>query len=246
MTLRRVWGPSHRRSWQPGFKRRILRNVGRPSVPRRADIHESPRFPDVLPAGSRRTHGITEPRRHGRALTGRGGRSRWQPRHRERRVGGCHVTTTGGGRVTMGSRSAVRSRRAAVAVSPRRHNGPVTRPRRGIKGGGGAVGPAPRRSVRRTNAGMSSSAALAATERPDSTRWARMEFWDGMEHAFMMPSITAEGTGVPSRPSNLAAPQRSRLSTAAASGVSPSGAGDGDDSSQPPPPHHGRGVVGGL
>ncbi|XP_072704725.1 coiled-coil domain-containing protein 81-like [Ciconia boyciana] len=39
---------------------------------------------------------------------------------------------------------------------------------------------------------MSSNMAVATKERPTSMRWTQMDFWDGMEHAFMMPSITAE------------------------------------------------------
>ncbi|XP_072704724.1 uncharacterized protein [Ciconia boyciana] len=80
---------------------------------------------------------------------------------------------------------------AAVAVSPRCHSGSVTRAH-GYKRGGRAVGPAPWRSVQRTNTGMSSNMAVATKERPTSMRWTQMDFWDGMEHAFMMPSITAE------------------------------------------------------
>ncbi|KAM7074313.1 uncharacterized protein J5F26_017452 [Ciconia maguari] len=39
---------------------------------------------------------------------------------------------------------------------------------------------------------MSSNMAVATKERPTSMRWTQMDFWDGMEHAFVMPSITAE------------------------------------------------------
>ncbi|XP_075345428.1 coiled-coil domain-containing protein 81-like [Mycteria americana] len=39
---------------------------------------------------------------------------------------------------------------------------------------------------------MSSNMAVATKERLASVRGTQMDFWDGMEHTFMMPSITAE------------------------------------------------------
>lgn len=45
------------------------------------------------------------------------------------------------------------------------------------------------------NAGMSSYMAVTPKEQPTSVRRTKMDFWDGMEHAFMMPSATAKGTG---------------------------------------------------
>ncbi|KAM6225514.1 coiled-coil domain-containing protein 81-like isoform 1-T1 [Spheniscus humboldti] len=62
----------------------------------------------------------------------------------------------------------------------------------GYKRGHRTLGPAPWRSVHRMNAGMSSHRAVATKEQPSSMRRTKMDFWDGMEHAFMMPSITAK------------------------------------------------------
>ena len=100
------------------------------------------------------------------------------------------------------------------------------------------------------NAEMSSHVAIITKERPAGVRQTKMDFWDGMQHTFMMPSITAKGTGIHSHRRNLVMTDSrsvawARLSTAAISGVSPFGAGDGDDSLHLPP-HHGSGVVGGL
>lgn len=58
------------------------------------------------------------------------------------------------------------------------------------------MGPAPWRDVHRTNAGMSSYMAIASKECSTGMRQTKMNFWDGMEHTFVMPSITAEGTAV--------------------------------------------------
>ena len=58
---------------------------------------------------------------------------------------------------------------------------------------------------------MSSNMAVATKERPTSMRWTQMDFWDGMEHAFMMPSITAEGTGVHSHRSDVWWPRAAGL-----------------------------------
>ena len=100
------------------------------------------------------------------------------------------------------------------------------------------------------NAEMSSHVAIITKERHAGVRRTQMDFWDGMQHTFMMPSITAKGTGIHSHRRNLVMTDSrsvawARLSTAAISGVSPFGAGDGDDSLHLPP-HHGSGVVGGL
>lgn len=47
---------------------------------------------------------------------------------------------------------------------------------------------------------MSSHMAVTMKERPASMRRTKMHFWDGMGHTFMMPSITAKGTGIHSHP----------------------------------------------
>lgn len=80
---------------------------------------------------------------------------------------------------------------------------------------------------------MSSHVAVTTTERPASMRRTKMRFWDGMGHTFMMPSITAKGTGIHSHPGSIAVTDScsawARLSTAAISRVSPSGAEDSND-----------------
>ncbi|KAK4806392.1 hypothetical protein QYF61_016242 [Mycteria americana] len=43
---------------------------------------------------------------------------------------------------------------------------------------------------------MSSHMAVATKEQPASMRRTKMDFWNGMEHTFMMPSITSKGTGI--------------------------------------------------
>lgn len=138
----------------------------------------------------------------------------------------------------------------AAAVSPWCHTGSVTRPRRATKGAAGTVGPAPWRSVRRTKAGMSSHRAVATKEQPSGVRRTKMDFWDGMEHAFMMPSITAKGTGIHSHRgsayrTNSCSVVWVRLGTAAISGVFPSGAGDVNDTLHVAM-RHSSGGVGGL
>ena len=120
----------------------------------------------------------------------------------------------------------------------------------GYKRGRRAVGPAPWRSVWTTNAGMSSCMAVATKEQLASMRQTKMDFWDGMEHTFMMPSITAKGTGSHSHHRSVVRTNsRSivwvRLSTAAISGLYPCGAGDSSDTLHLPM-RHSSGGVGGL
>lgn len=80
---------------------------------------------------------------------------------------------------------------------------------------------------------MSSHMAVTMKERPASMRRTKMHFWDGMGHTFMMPSITAKGTGIHSHPGSIVVTDScsawARLSTAAISRVSPSGAEDSND-----------------
>ena len=104
----------------------------------------------------------------------------------------------------------------------------------GYKRGRRAVGPAPWRSVWTTNAGMSSCMAVATKEQLASVRQTKMDFWDGMEHTFMMPSSTAKGTGIHSHHRSIVMTDTgsvawARLSTAAVSGVSPSGQEESND-----------------
>ena len=85
-----------------------------------------------------------------------------------------------------------------------------------------------------TNAGMSSYRAVTAKEQPASMRRTKMDFWDGMEHTFMMPSSTAKGTGIHSHHRSIVMTDTgsvawARLSTAAVSGVSPSGQEESND-----------------
>ncbi|XP_074665934.1 uncharacterized protein LOC141916918 [Strix aluco] len=58
---------------------------------------------------------------------------------------------------------------------------------------------------------MSSHPAVAVKERPASMRLRGMDFWDGMEHNFMMPSVTAEGTGTHSHCRAIVVPSGLRL-----------------------------------
>ena len=92
---------------------------------------------------------------------------------------------------------------------------------------------------------MSSHVAVATKEQPASTRQTKMDFWDGMELTFMMPSITAKGKGIHSHHRSTVMTDSgsaawARLSAAAVSGLSPSGAGDCNDTLHLPV-HHSSG-----
>jgi len=131
-------------------------------------------------------------------------------------------------------------------VSPQGHSGSVTRPHRVMKGAGGRrvlhTGEASRGRTR-----LSSHMAVATKEQPVSVRETKMSFWDGMEHTFMMPSITAKGTGIHCDHRSLVMADScsiawARVSTAAISGLSPSGAGDSNDTLHLPMRHSSGGV----
>lgn len=77
-----------------------------------------------------------------------------------------------------------------------------------------------------SGAGMSSRMAVAAERQPKSKGWTKTGFWGGTEHPFMMPSITAEGTGIRSCRRNIVLTNGcglawASLGAAAAPGVSP-------------------------
>ena len=100
------------------------------------------------------------------------------------------------------------------------------------------------------NAEMSSHVAIITKERPAGVRQTKMDFWDGMQHTFMMPSITAKGTGIHSHHRSIVMTDTcsvawARLSTAAVSGVSPSGQEESNDTLHLPM-HHSSGDAGGL
>ncbi|XP_054662715.1 coiled-coil domain-containing protein 81-like [Grus americana] len=74
-------------------------------------------------------------------------------------------------------------------MSPRCHNGSVTH--RGIKGAAGRWVSHPG-EVSRGRTEMSSDKTVPAKEQPVRVRQRKIDFWDGTEHTFIMPSITDE------------------------------------------------------
>lgn len=101
----------------------------------------------------------------------------------------CHGQQATSGRVTVGGG-------AMGAMSQRR--GSVTWPCRGTRREVGWTGPALWSSNLRASARMSLHVSFAKEKPRACIRRTKLHFWDGMQHASLMPHTEAKGTGLPS------------------------------------------------
>ena len=159
-----------------GMQERVLGSVGQPSTSHGCSTHA----------------GVSPPVPPARAAAHRGPSAARRARGRSR----CHPVLAGSGSLPCHSGQCHRGR---VAVASRCGCDVATQV---IKEATGQWVLHPRGV---SDAGMSSPTSITAEEQPQSKSWAQKGFWDGTEHPFMMPSITAKGTSGHSHGRNVVA-----------------------------------------